>query len=140
MDLKDYYIKELKDFIRENKDNLNSANSLEDLAYKLNKEPWNRKNNHMRALRIDTLLLYANLKGIPLEFTTGPTLNKNPNQVMAVLEIGPYTISFFNVSKTATATDIKKKAETELFEGRTRDLELPEDLKKSILRLIKITV
>lgn len=140
MDLKDYYIKELKDFIRGNKDNLNSANSLEDLAYKLNKKPWNHKNNHMRALRIDTLLLYANLKGIPLEFTTGPTLNKNPNQVMVILEIGPYTISFFNVSKTATAADIKKKAETELFEGRTRDLELPEDLKKSILRLIKITV
>lgn len=143
MDLKDYYIKELKDFIRVNKDNLNSADSLEDLAYKLNKEPWSHKNNHMRALRIDTLLLYANLKGIPLEFTTGPTLptlKKNSNQVMVILEIGPFTISFFNISKTATAADIKKKAETELFEGRTPDLELPEDLKKSILRLIKITV
>lgn len=140
MDLKDYYIKELKDFIRENQDNLNSAKSLEDLAYKLNKEPWNPKNNHMRMLRIDTLLLYANLKGIPLEFITGPTLKKNPNQVMAILEIGPFTVSFFNISKTATAADIKKKAETELFEGRTPDLELPANLKNSILRLLKVTV
>lgn len=140
MDLKDYYIKELKYFIRENKDNLDSANSLEDLAYKLNERPWNPKNSHMRMLRIDTLLLYANLKGIPLELTTGLTLKKNRNQAMVSLEIGPFTVFFFDVSKTATAPDIKKKAEIELFGNRTPDLELPTDLKNSISRLLKVTV